>query len=147
MKEELDREFNQEVDSYRKALLYYARKRDWETFKDKAGRLFDYVESIEFRELERRFFTVFNLILSLLILAVIVLFSVDFEAHRELLRLKTTFVLSAIAVSSFELYFFIDYRLYAEIKTLSYKKRRDTFVRNIAQDFSSYAAQSEQKAA
>ncbi len=147
MKKELAEEFNQEVDNYRKALIYYAQKRDWETFQDKAGRMFDYIESIEFKELERRFFTVFNLILSLLILAVILLFSVDFQVHQELLRLKTVFILSAIAVSSFELYFFIDYRLYAEIKTLSYKKRRDLFVRNIAQDFSSYAAQSEQKAA
>ena len=147
MKKALAEEFNQEVDNYRKALVYYAQRRDWETFQDKAGRMFDYIESIEFKELERRFFTVFNLILSLLILAVILLFSVDFEAHHELLRLKTVFTLSATAVSSFELYFFIDYRLYTRIKTLSYKKRRNLFVRNIAQDFSSYAAQSEQIAA
>ena len=144
MKKELAEEFNQEVDNYRKTLIYYAQKSDWETFQDKAGRMFDYIESIEFKELERRFFTVFNLILALLILAVILLFSVDFQVHQELLRLKTVFVLSAIAVSSFELYFFIDYRLYAEIKALSYRKRRDLFVRNIAQDFSSYTAQSEQ---
>ena len=148
MKEELAKEFNQKVDNYRKALVYYAQNRDWETFKDKAGGLFDYVESIEFKELERRFFTIFNLILFFLIVAVIVLLNVDFEVHKELPGLKSAFFVSALAVSSFELYFFIDYRLYSGVKTTSYKRRRDLFVRNIAQDFSSYAAaSSERKAA
>lgn len=147
MKKELAELFNQEVESYRNGLLYYARKRDWETFEEKAGRLFDYVESIEFRELERRFFTVFNLILAVLVLAVIMLFSVDFQVHTELLRLKSGFILSAVAVSSFELYFYIDYRMFIGIKTFSYKRRRENFIKGIEQDFQSYAVQGERKAA
>jgi hypothetical protein len=143
MRKELAELFNQEVESYRKGLLYYARKCDWETFEDKAGRLFDYVESIEFRELERRFFTVFNLILAVLVLALIALFSVDFQVHQELLRLKSSFILSAVAVSSFELYFFIDYRMFIGIKTVSYKRRRENFIRGIERDFRSYAVQGE----
>ena len=59
-----------------------------ETFEEKAGRMFDYVESIEFRELQRRFYMVFNLILVVLVLGVIVLCGVDFQAHQELLRLR-----------------------------------------------------------
>lgn len=147
MKKELAELFNKEVESYRNGLLYYARKRDWETFEDKAGRLFDYVESIEFRELERRFFTVFNLILAVLVLAVIMLFSVDFQVHTELLRLKGGFILSAVAVSSFELYFYIDYRMFIGIKTFSYKRRRENFIKGIEQDFQSYAVQGERNAA
>jgi hypothetical protein len=147
MKKEIAEQFNREVDNYRRALLYCARKCDWEAFKDKAGRLFDYVESIEFRELERRFFTVFNFILSILVLAVIMLFSVDFQVHPELLRLKSVFVMSALAGSGFELYFFIDYRMYAVIKVSNYKKRREIFIRNIEQDFRSYAGQTDRKAA
>src|SRR5271169_3878076 len=115
MKKELAELFNQEVESYRRGLLYAARKCDWETFEEKAGRMFDYVESIEFRELERRFLMVFSFILVVLVLGVILLFSVDFQTHQELLRLKSSFILSSLAVSSFELYFFIDYRLFIGI--------------------------------
>lgn len=147
MKRELAEQFNQEVDNYRKALLFYARKCDWETFKAKAGRMFDYVESVEFRELERRFFRVFNLILGILVLAVIGLFSVDFGVNQELMRLKNFFIVSALAVSSFELYFFIDYRMYINFKTFSFRKRREKFIRGIEQDFRRYAVQSERRAA
>src|SRR5512142_975493 len=101
MKRELAERFNREVENHRKALLYYARKCDWETFKAKAGRLFDYVESVEFRELERRFYSIFNLILGFLVLAVIGLMMVDFQVHQELLRFKNTFVVSALAVSGY----------------------------------------------
>jgi hypothetical protein len=147
MKKELAELFNQEVESYRNGLLYYARKRDWEMFEEKAGRLFDYVESIEFRELERRFFTIFILILAALVLAVIMLFSVNFKVHEELLRLKSGFILSAVAVSSFELYFYIDYRLFIGVKIFSYKKRRENFIKGIEQDFRSFAVQGERNTA
>jgi hypothetical protein len=147
MKRQLAVRFNQEVENHRKALLYYARKCDWETFEAKAGRLFDYVESIEFMELERRFFTVFNLILGFLILAIVGFLTVDFEVHRELFRFKNSFVMTALAVSSFELYFFIDYRLYIGVKTRCYKKRRENFIRNIERDFRGFAVQKERSAA
>jgi hypothetical protein len=147
MKKELAELFNQEVESYRNRLLYYARNCDWETFEEKTGRMFDYVESIEFRELERRFYMVFNLILVVLVLGVILLCSVDFQAHQELLRLKSGFILSGLAVSSFELYFYIDYRIFIGFKTFSYKKRRENFIQGIEQDFRSYAVQGERNAA
>jgi hypothetical protein len=147
MKRELAERFNQEVENHRKALLYYARNCDWKTFEAKAGRLFDYVESIEFRELERRFFTVFNLILVVLVVAVIALFTVNFEVHQDLLRLKHIFVVSALAVISYEFFFYLDYRTYINFKTFSFKKRRESFIRNIEQDFRGYAAQPEPGAA
>ncbi len=141
MKKELAKLFNQEVESYHNGLIYYARKCDWKTFEEKAGGMFDYVESIEFRELERRFFIVFNLILAFLVLVVILLMSVDFKAHQELLQLKSGFILSAVAVSSFELYFFIDYRIFIDIKSFSYQKRRQNFIQGIEQDFRKSAMQ------
>ncbi len=147
MKKELAEQFNQEVDRYRNALLFCARKCDWESFKAKAGKLFDYVESIEYSELERRFFTVFNSILVILGLAVLALFGVDFEANPELQRLKQSFVAAAIAGSSFEIYFFIDFRMYINIKTSFYKKRRENFIRNMEQDFRGYALQTQRNAA
>jgi hypothetical protein len=147
MKRELAERFNHEVENYRKALLYYARKCDWETFESKAGKLFDYVESVEFMELERRFFTIFILILCALVLAVVGLVTVDFEAHRELFKLKNSIVMTAVAVSSFELYFFIDYRIYTGVKYRYYKKRREDFIRNIEQDFQGVAAEQERRAA
>ncbi len=147
MRKELAEQFNREVDNYRKTLLSLAERCDWKGFEAKAGRLFDYVETVEFKETERRFFRTFNLILSILILAIIMLISVDFDVHQELLRFKNAFILTAIAVSSFELYFFVDYQMFAEGKTFDYKKRRQHFIRAIESDFRSYASQGERKAA
>ena len=146
MKKELAEIFNRDVEIFRSGLLYYARKCDWATFQKKAGMMFDYVESIEFRELERRFYMVFNLILAILVLGVIALFSVDFQAHQQLLRLKSGFILSSVAVSSFELYFYIDYRLFIGMKTFSYKKRRENFIKGIEQDFRHYSKEGERTA-
>ncbi len=147
MRRELAEQFNREVDTYRKTLTALAEKCDWKGFEIKAGRLFDYVESVEFMEIERRFFRIFNLILSILILAIIGLFSVDFNVHQELLRFKNVFILTAIAVSSFELYFFVDYRMFAQGRTFGYRQRRQNFIRAIERDFRSCASHAERKAA
>ncbi len=147
MRKELAEQFNREVDNYRKTLISLAERCDWNGFEAKAGRLFDYVESVEFMEIERRFFRIFNLILSVLILVIIGLLSVDFDVHQELLRLKNVFVLTAIAVSSFELYFFVDYRIFAQGRTFDYTKRRENFIKAIKRDFRSYASREERKAA
>lgn len=144
MKRELADQFNREVENYRRALLYHARKSDWETFKAKAGRMFDYLESVEFRELERRFFRTFTLILVILIAAVIVFFNMNFEVHEDWLRLKNSILFSALAVSSFELFFYVNYRRYIGARTINYEERRERFIRGIEQDFRTYAAQSAQ---
>ena len=147
MKKGLEKQFNQEVDGYRKALLYHARISDWETFKAKAGKLFDYVEAVECSELERRFFTTFYLILVVLIMIVVALFKVDFAVTPELIRFKNSMVLACLGVSSFELYFYIDYKLYRRVKAVYYQKRRKNFIGNIEKDFKMYASQNMQKAA
>ncbi|HYA89023.1 MAG TPA: hypothetical protein VEI57_18445 [Nitrospirota bacterium] len=147
MKKGLAELFNKEVESYRSWLLYYARKCDWETFEEKAGRMFDFVESIEIKELERRFYLVFNLILAALVMGVVLLFCVDYQAHQELLRLKSSFILFAVAVSSFELYFFIDYRMFIGSKTFTYKQRREKFIKGIEKDFRRYAIEGERDVA
>jgi hypothetical protein len=107
MKKEQEQEFNQGMENYRKALLYHARISDWETFKAKAGKMFDYVEAIEYSELQRRFFTNFNVILAVLIVIVIALFKVDFAVTPELVRLKDAVVLAGLGVSGFELFFYV----------------------------------------
>ena len=147
MNMEREQQFNQDVESYRKALLYHARIRDWETFKAKAGRMFDYVEAIEYSELQRRFFTNFNVVLFVLIVIVIALFKVDFAVSPELVRLKNAMVLAGLGVSSFELYFYVDYRIYVRVKTIHYAARRERFIRNIEQDFRNYVLEVERKAA
>lgn len=147
MRTGLEKQFNQEVEAYRKALLYHARTSDWEMFKTKAGRMFDYVEAVEYAELERRFFTNFNVVLVVLIAIVVALFMVDFAVTPELLRLKNTMVLASLGVSSFELYFYLDYKIYMRIKVRRYTDRRKNFVRNIEKDFRAYLLQTERKAA
>ncbi len=145
MKRELADQFNREVENYRRALLYHAQTRDWKTFQAKAGRMFDYLESIEFKELERRFFRIFNIILGALIVVVIAVFNVDFEMYGKLLPLKNNVLFSAIAVSSFELYFYIGYRRYIGARTAHYQKRREKFIRVIERDFRAYTARPEEQ--
>jgi hypothetical protein len=55
--------------------------------------------------------------------------------------------MSALAASSFELYFYLGYRLYAEARTFQYRKRRSSFIRGIEQDFRSYTSQAGAKEA
>jgi hypothetical protein len=141
MQRQLEEQFNQEVETYRKALQYFAKKRDWETFAAKAGKMFDYVESIEFKELERRFFNTFGIFLTALVLAVVIFFNVDFEVHQELMRMKGTFLFSGIAACSFELYFYLNYRFYINVKTTYYPQRRKKFIRGIEDDFRKYTQQ------
>jgi hypothetical protein len=147
MRKGLEEQFNQEVENYRKALLYHARISDWETFKAKAGKMFDYVEAIEYSELERRFFTNFNVILVVLIAIVIALFQINFAVTPELLRLKNAMILAGLGASSFELYFYLDYKIYMRVKAVYYPKRREKFIKNIENDFRSYVLQAERKAA
>ena len=138
MRKELAEQFSREVDGYRKALLFYARKNDWEAFKTKAGRLFDYVEAVERVELEKRFYTVFSVILAAITLTVIALFSVNFEVSPESMRLKNTVMFAALAVSSFELYFFVNYKTYTGARASISAERRQSFIKGIQQDFRSF---------
>lgn len=135
MKKEFADRFSEEVERYRRALLQYARKCDWDTFKMKAGNLFDYVEVIELSETERRFFRIFKSILALLIGVVIAILNMDVTVHPDLARMKFSIILLALAGSCFELYFFLGFRKYMDVKTTYYKKRKDRFIRNIEKDF------------
>jgi hypothetical protein len=135
MKADLHQKFNDEVTRYKNSLLFYARKCDWETFKVNAGRLFDYVESIEMSEFERRFFNISKIIIIILCLAVAVIFKLNPELFPEAERIKELLTLSAIAGCCFEIYFFFNFTKYIQGRTAYYKERREKFIRNIENDF------------
>ncbi|MGE5172730.1 MAG: hypothetical protein ACM3MD_02765 [Betaproteobacteria bacterium] len=135
MDRELYDKINEEVEGYRKALVHYAKTCEWDTFEKKAGTLFDYLESIELTVLEQKFFKVFWIILVVLIGAVAVILKADSLVFPPLVKYKDPIVLLAIAASCFELYFFLDFRIYVEAKMSRYKKRREQFIRNIESDF------------
>jgi Na+/H+ antiporter NhaC len=145
MKRGLEKQFNKDVENYRKALFYHARINDWETFKAKAGRMFDYVEAIEYSELERRFFKNFYVILVMLIVIIVALFSINSGVTPELMRLKNAIVLVGLGMSSFEVYFYVDYKIYMKVKTVHYAERRERFIRNIESDFRSCVLQVEER--
>jgi len=147
MNKELKKQFNEEVENYRKALLYHAKTSDWVTFKAKAGSMFDYVESIEYSELERRFFTNFNVILAVLIAIVVALYKVDFAVTPDLMRLKNAMFLAGLGMSSFELYFYLDYKIFMRVKAVHYRERRERFIGTIEKDFRNYVIRTERKAA
>ena len=140
-------QFNQKVEAYRKALLYHSRTRDWQSFKVKAGRMFDYMEAVEHSELERRFYRNFSVILAVLTAIVVALFKVNVEVVPELIRFKNMMVLAGLGVSSFELYFYIDYRVYMRVKMVHYTERRERFIRNIEKDFEDLLDRNERTAA
>ena len=141
MRRELHEQFNREVEGYRKALLYHARACDWDAFKAKAGRLFDYVESIEFSELERRFFAVFTPVLIALSFAVIALLGVDFSVHAEWLRFRNLLILTALMAGCFEFYYYRAYQSYLKLKARYARRRRELFILHIEADFRGFALQ------
>jgi hypothetical protein len=135
MKKEFADRFNEEIERYRQALLYYARKCDWEKFKMKAGNLFDYVEGVELSETERRFFRIFKSVLVVLVAVVIALMNMDWTIIPGLERVRFSIIVLAIAGSCFEFYFFLNFRTYKDAKATYYQKRKDRFIRNIERDF------------
>lgn len=127
--------FNEEVERYRRTLLSLARKCDWDAFKVQAGRLFDYVESIEMTEVERRFMRIFKIIMVILFIVLAFVWTMNPEMFPELARHKKGIVLMALAGGCFELYYYLSFRMFMEQKTKCYNKRRERFIRNIEQDF------------
>lgn len=127
--------FNAEVERYRKALLYYARKCDWETFKAKAGRLFDYLESIEMSETERRFSSITKIIVAALVAVLLVIWRMHVVTTPEQESVRRLVILTALSISSFEFFFLLNFAKYRKIKKSFYGKRRARFIYLIEQDF------------
>ena len=90
MDKELYRKFNEEIHRYRKALLFYANKCDWSRFKDNAGRLFDYCESIEALEIEKKFFRITKGIVAVLVFMVIFILKINPDVYPDLARVNAS---------------------------------------------------------
>jgi hypothetical protein len=131
----LRNKFNSEVNRYRNSLLFYAKQCDWETFESKAGSLFDYIENVEVKEIERKFFRIFKGILGFLFFAVFFIISVNPEAYPEISRAKEIMILITIAGCCYEMYSFINFRLYMKHKKNLYNRRRERFINNLQSDF------------
>jgi hypothetical protein len=143
MNREWHSRINEEVEGFRKALVHYAKVCEWELFEKKAGILFDYLESIELRVLEKKFFRIFMIILAVLIAAVILIMNLDSLAFPALRKNRDALVLLTIAACCYELYFFLDFRIYVNAKMSWYRKRREQFIRNIKADFMTFLGAAE----
>jgi hypothetical protein len=135
----MDREWqsriNEEIEGFRKALVYYAKVCEWDTFEKKAGTLFDYLESIERTALEKNFFKVFLIILAGVVAVVVALTQLDGHAFPTLFKYRDAIVLAAIAACCFELFFFLNFRTYVKARMSWYRERRERFIRNLKADF------------
>jgi hypothetical protein len=148
MKHELNEIFNKEVDRYKNTLIFYAKQCEWDTFKVNAGRLFDYVESIEMSEIERRFFNISKVIVAVLAVVVVVILRLNIInlpeiAGYETAGLKKIIILAALAGGCFEVYFLLNFKLYMKYKTNFYKKRKERFIIDIERDFKNITVQQE----
>ncbi|HUI46336.1 MAG TPA: hypothetical protein VL122_10195 [Nitrospirota bacterium] len=135
MRQSIHESINTEVEQYRRTLVHFAKAREWETFEKKAGMLFDYLESIELTILERKFYSVFIMILAVLVGIVIVILKADGRFCPVITRYKEYVVLLAACATCYELYFYLNYRLYVEVKMSRYQKSKEQFIRNIENDF------------
>jgi hypothetical protein len=61
------------------------------------------------------------------------------------MRLKNAFVMVGLGMSSFEVYFYVDYRIYMRVKTVHYMERRERFIRKIESDFRSRVLQAKER--
>ena len=129
---------NKEVEQYRRALIHFAKTREWEIFEKKAGRLFDYLESIELMVLERKFYSLFIMLLAVLAGIVILILKADGWLFSLVVKYKEYVVLLAACAACYELFFYLNYRLYVGVKMSRYKKRKEQFIRNIENDFREY---------
>jgi hypothetical protein len=132
------RRINEEVEGFRKALVHFAKACDWETFEKKAGSLFDYLESTELAVLQKKFIKKFLGILAVLIAGVVFISKLDGQTFPALLKYRDAIIQAAIAVSCFEILFFLNFRLFVKAKMSWYRKRREQFIRNIKADFAAF---------
>jgi hypothetical protein len=135
MENELYNKFNEEINRYRNSLLFYAKKCDWDTFKDNAGRLFDYCESFEMSVIEKKVLRITKIILAVLFFMVILIVKMNPNTYPELTRINESMTLIAIATSCFEVFFLYNHRMYIKCKLSCYNKRRERFIMNIQRDF------------
>ena len=143
MKKDFAERFNAEVEAYRQSLLLNARKSDWTTFKMKGEKLFEYLEAVELVEVERRFFNRFWTILIILGLAVIGISTMDAIVPPDMLRFKYSVILLTLAACSFELYCYLAFRTYVDVKKTYYNHRKDRFLKNIENDFKEIVARTD----
>lgn len=137
MKKDQAARFSEEMEQYRRSLLYLARKDDWAAFQARAESLFEHVENVESAERTRRFWQVFTSILAVLVLSVAALLGAGPEFPSGLPYSRNMLILAALGVSSFELYFYINFRIYNYHRMLYVKKRKEAFIRGMMSDFRS----------
>lgn len=134
MRRDIRMAFNEEVERYRRALIFAAKACEWTTFKTRAGRLFDYIESVEVSEIERKFFRVFLSILCVVIFIAIIM-NADSLPSPYLSKYREKLTLIALSIACYEFYFLYSFQLFMKAKMACYRKRREDFIRNIENDF------------
>jgi hypothetical protein len=135
MRRDMYTAFNAEINRYRDALYYYAQRNEWQTFKANAGKLFDYCETVEASEIERRFIRIFWIIIGVVITGLFLMIRIEPGTLPGFQNVKRLIFFMTFAGSCFDLYFYLNFRVYMNQKIVHYKKRKEHFIIAIEEDF------------
>jgi len=135
MRRENHRAFNAEIGRYKNALTYCAQSNDWKNFRANAEKLFDYCEAVEALEIERRFTRVFWIIIGFVITGLFLMIRIEPWALPGFQNVKKLIFFTTFAGSCFDLYFYLNFRVYMNHKAVFYKNRKKDFIIAIERDF------------
>ncbi len=135
MQTDFYRLFESTVEGYRKALLCEARKCSWGVFESIAGKLFDYVESVEMSAVGKRFLRISIPVVSVLLILIAAIYKTQFDVNAAIIKIRELAILGALGCGSFELFFFFNFRTYKLTKEKFHARRRALFIKNIESDF------------
>ncbi len=138
MDEKFQEKLNAEIERYKKALLFFARVCDWESFRANAAKLFEYLESVEVSLLKKKFYRAVTIILIAIAAAVGVFSILSRNGGPFFEKYRVVVALGAAVGLFFELLLVLEMQLYLSFMASRQKRREARFIKGITDDAKAY---------
>ncbi len=138
MNDQFQEKLNPEIEQYKKALLFFARVCDWESFRTNAAKLFEYLESVEVSLLKKKFYRTIAIILIALAAALGVFSIVSSAGSPFFEKYRIVVAVGAVAGLFFELLLVLEMHLYLSFRASKQKRREARFIKGITDDIKAY---------